>query len=132
MLADKQLWKTKESKPKAHILIAPPHDLIDFYHLKGRKGMSQFELEDEVQDDLKHATREFTKVKNTQHKLSRILQHIGFSDKLNIVELTVGTIKTVAPFIGDKQAIEKYNQFFNLTLRTRLFLRGKQCYELRI
>ncbi|KAM1242856.1 hypothetical protein ACFX2G_035164 [Malus domestica] len=112
MLADKQLWETKDSKAKAHILIAPPHDLIDFYHLKGWKGMSQFELEDEVQDDLKHATREFTKVKNTQHKLC--------------VELTV------AAFTGDKQAIEKYNQFFNLTLRTRLFLRGKQCYELRI
>ncbi|KAM2714342.1 hypothetical protein EV2_044102 [Malus domestica] len=97
MLAYEQLWETKESKAKAHILIAPPHDLIDFYHLKGRKGMSQFELEDEVQDDLKRATREFTKVNNTQHKLSRILQLTGFSDMLNILELTVGTIRTVAP-----------------------------------
>ncbi|KAI3874120.1 hypothetical protein MKX03_029796 [Papaver bracteatum] len=36
-------------------------DFYDFYHLKSRKGMSPLELEDEVQDDLKRTTGEFTK-----------------------------------------------------------------------
>ncbi|CAK8531568.1 unnamed protein product [Lathyrus sativus] len=61
MLTDKQRRETGEIKAKAQIYNAQPHDLIDFYHLKSRKGMSKLELEDEVQDDLKRATGEFTK-----------------------------------------------------------------------
>lgn len=41
--------------------------------------MSQLELEDEVQDDLKRATGEFTKDDNSK-KLNRVLQLTGFSD----------------------------------------------------
>ncbi|OIV89950.1 hypothetical protein TanjilG_24449 [Lupinus angustifolius] len=80
MLADKQHRETEEIKAKAHISNAQPDDLIDFYHLKSRKGMSQLELEDEVQDDLKRATGEFTKDADDANKLNRILQLTGFSD----------------------------------------------------
>ncbi|KAG5016429.1 hypothetical protein JHK82_022087 [Glycine max] len=80
MLADKQCRETEEIKAKAQISNAQPDDLIDFYHLKSRKGMSQLELEDEVQDDLKRATGEFTKDADDANKLNRILQLTGFSD----------------------------------------------------
>ncbi|KAL9235542.1 hypothetical protein vseg_010292 [Gypsophila vaccaria] len=80
MLADKQFRETEERKAKAQISHAQPDDLIDFYHLKSRKGMSQLELEDEVQDDLKRATGGFTKENDDANKLNRILQLTGFSD----------------------------------------------------
>ncbi|ERN11735.1 hypothetical protein AMTRI_Chr03g45050 [Amborella trichopoda] len=80
MLADKQFREIEEIKAKAQISHAQPDDLIDFYHLKSRKGMSQLELEDEVQDDLKRATGEFTKDGDDTNKLNRILQLTGFSD----------------------------------------------------
>lgn len=44
------------------------------------QGMSLLELEDQVQDDLKRATGEFTKDENDANKLNRILQLTGFSD----------------------------------------------------
>ncbi|XP_078430525.1 coatomer subunit beta-1-like [Wolffia australiana] len=80
MLSDKQLRETEEKKAKAQVSQAQPDDLIDFYHLKSRKGMSLLELEDEVQDDLKRATGEFTKDADDANKLNRILQLTGFSD----------------------------------------------------
>ncbi|XP_072983545.1 coatomer subunit beta-1 [Typha latifolia] len=80
MLAEKLFRETEEIKAKAQISHAQPDDLIDFYHLKSRKGMSQLELEDEVQDDLKRATGEFTKDTDDANKLNRILQLTGFSD----------------------------------------------------
>lgn len=80
MLADKQYRETEERKAKAQISHSQPDDLIDFYHLKSRKGMSQLELEDEVQDDLKRATGEFIKDNDDANKLNRILQLTGFSD----------------------------------------------------
>ncbi|KAG5561299.1 hypothetical protein RHGRI_004360 [Rhododendron griersonianum] len=48
MLADNQFREIEEIKAKDQITHAQPNDLIDFYHLKSRKGMSQLELEDEV------------------------------------------------------------------------------------
>jgi coatomer subunit beta len=42
--------------------------------------MSQLEIEDEVQDDLKRATGEFTKETDDAARLNRILQLTGFSD----------------------------------------------------
>ncbi|KAJ9540948.1 hypothetical protein OSB04_027454 [Centaurea solstitialis] len=80
MLVEKQLQETEEIKAKAQVSHAQPDDLIDFYHLKSRKGMSQLELEDEVQDDLKRATGEFIKEGAAANKLNRILQLTGFSD----------------------------------------------------
>ncbi|KAD7478488.1 hypothetical protein E3N88_01624 [Mikania micrantha] len=80
MLVEKQQQEIEEIKAKAQVLHAQPDDLIDFYHLKSRKGMSQLELEDEVQDDLKRATGEFIKEGDAANKLNRILQLTGFSD----------------------------------------------------
>ncbi|XP_020877509.1 LOW QUALITY PROTEIN: coatomer subunit beta-1 [Arabidopsis lyrata subsp. lyrata] len=80
MLSEKQLRELEELKAKAQISNAQPDDLIDFFHLKSRKGMSLLELEDQVQDDLKRATGEFTKDENDANKLNRILQLTGFSD----------------------------------------------------
>ncbi|PON81512.1 Coatomer beta subunit [Trema orientale] len=80
MLADKQRRETEEIKAKAKISYAQPDDLIDFYHLKSRKGMSQLELEDAVQDDLKRATGEFIKDGDDANRLNRIFQLTGFSD----------------------------------------------------
>eukprot|EP01018_Ginkgo_biloba_P001285 Gb_23100 [translate_table: standard] len=80
MLADKLHHEIEETKAKAQISHEQPDDLIDFYHLKSRKGMSQLELEDEVQDDLKRATGEFTKDGDNARKLNRVLQLTGFSD----------------------------------------------------
>ncbi|KAF3321229.1 coatomer subunit beta-1 [Carex littledalei] len=82
MLAEKQFRETEEIRAKAQISHAQPDDLIDFYHLKSRKGMSQLELEDEVQDDLKRATGEFTKDTDDAARLNRILQLTGFSDPI--------------------------------------------------
>ncbi|KAL6516908.1 hypothetical protein OROHE_018196 [Orobanche hederae] len=80
MLSDKQLRETEEIRANAQIAHSQPDDLIDFYHLKSRKGMSQLELEDEVQDDLKRATGEFVKDEDDANKLNRIIQLTGFSD----------------------------------------------------
>ncbi|KAG6534082.1 coatomer subunit beta-1-like [Zingiber officinale] len=80
MLAEKQFREAEDIKDKAQVSYAQPDDLIDFYHLKSRKGMSQLELEDEVQDDLKRATGEFMKDGDDANKLNRILQLTGFSD----------------------------------------------------
>ncbi|RVW83749.1 Coatomer subunit beta-1 [Vitis vinifera] len=99
ILTDKQFRETEEIKAKAQISHAQPDDLIDFYHLKAGslpafqnqvsgldiqfskyEGMSQLELEDEVQDDLKRATGGFTKNGDDVNKLNRILQLTGFSD----------------------------------------------------
>jgi coatomer subunit beta len=80
MLADKQFRETEESKAKAQVLHAQPDDLIDFRLLKSRKGMSQLELEDQVEDDLKRATGEFTQDGDSMNKLNRVLQLTGFSD----------------------------------------------------
>ncbi|KZV24781.1 Coatomer, beta subunit isoform 1 [Dorcoceras hygrometricum] len=80
MLSDKQRHELLEIKAKTQISHSQPDDLIDFYHLKSRKGMSLVEIEDEVQDDLKRATGEFVKDTNDSNKLNRILQLTGFSD----------------------------------------------------
>eukprot|EP00252_Welwitschia_mirabilis_P016314 TRINITY_DN359_c0_g1_i1.p1 TRINITY_DN359_c0_g1~~TRINITY_DN359_c0_g1_i1.p1 ORF type:complete len:955 (-),score=180.44 TRINITY_DN359_c0_g1_i1:219-3083(-) len=80
MLSDKQLREIEEKKAKAQVSNAQPDDLIDFRHLKNRKGLSKLELEDEVEDDLKRATGEFTKDGDGMNKLNRVLQLTGFSD----------------------------------------------------
>ncbi|XP_051121883.1 coatomer subunit beta-1-like isoform X2 [Andrographis paniculata] len=80
MLSDKQQRETEEIKAKSQVSHSQPDDLIDFYHLKSRKGMSQLELEDEIQDDLKRATGEFVKDSDDENKLNRIIQLSGFSD----------------------------------------------------
>ncbi|KAJ3680538.1 hypothetical protein LUZ60_016816 [Juncus effusus] len=80
MLSEKQRRESEESKAKLKVESAQPDDLIDFYHLKSRKGMSQLEIEDQVQDDLKRATGQFMTESDESNKLNRILQLTGFSD----------------------------------------------------
>ncbi|CAK9210114.1 unnamed protein product [Sphagnum troendelagicum] len=80
MIADKHHREMEETKAIAQELYAQPDDLIDFYHLKSRKGMSQLELEDEVQSDLKRAMGESAKDRDSGKKLDRVLQLTGFSD----------------------------------------------------
>eukprot|EP00897_Mesotaenium_endlicherianum_P005514 jgi/Mesen1/4991/ME000248S04270 len=82
MIDDKLHREVEEHKAKAQISVSQPDDLIDFYHLKSRKGMSQLELEDEVQNDLKRATGEFTKDGDSNRRLNRVLQLTGFSDSV--------------------------------------------------
>lgn len=55
-----QPCETKERNTKDQVSHAQVNDLFDFHHLRSRKGMSQRELEGEVQDDLKHAAGQFT------------------------------------------------------------------------
>ena len=58
--------------------VSQPDDLIDFHHLKWRKGMSRLELEDTVASDLEKATGGGAgAVSRTK---PRILQLTGFSD----------------------------------------------------
>lgn len=81
MINDKLSRELEEKKAKAQDSYAQPDDLIDFYHLKRSKGMSQMELEDEVQDDLMRATGDVTKDGDAR-KLNKVLQLTGFSDSV--------------------------------------------------
>lgn len=54
MTEEKQHRDTEEARARDMTSVAQPDDLIDFYHLKSRKGLSQVELEDEV---VRRATR---------------------------------------------------------------------------
>lgn len=64
----------------AHLVIFSYVQSVHAYKVIILQGMSQLELEDEVQDDLKRATGEFTKDSDDANKLNRILQLTGFSD----------------------------------------------------
>ena len=60
---------------------AQADDLIDFTHLKSRKGLSQVEIEDAVATDLKRATGFRTDSDAPEEKkLNRVVQLTGFSD----------------------------------------------------
>ncbi|PRQ51936.1 putative coatomer beta subunit (COPB1), coatomer beta subunit, appendage platform protein [Rosa chinensis] len=106
MLEDKKLREIEESRAMAQISNAQPDDLIDFYHLKSRKGMSQLELEDEVQDDLKRATGEFVKDGDDANKLNRILQLTGFSDPV-YAEAYVTNLFLELATMGDLKLVER-------------------------
>jgi len=80
MIAEKLSREADESKANSALAVAQADDLIDFYHLKNRKGLSQLELEDEVATDLKRATGSLTSTLENERKLNRMLQLTGFSD----------------------------------------------------
>ncbi|CAI8601091.1 unnamed protein product [Vicia faba] len=71
-------------KSEIYVLSTPAHlvflQMFNLCMLIILQGMSQLELEDEVQDDLKRATGEFTKDADDANKLNRILQLTRFSD----------------------------------------------------
>jgi len=80
MITEKHIRDLDESKANAPVAVAEVDDLIDFVHLKSRKGMTQLEIEDEVATDLKRATGSLSGDKDGEKKLNRMLQLTGFSD----------------------------------------------------
>lgn len=54
-----------------------PDELIDFHHLKSRRGLSQLELEDEVATDLQKATGLVDTHSSDSGHLNRVLQLTG-------------------------------------------------------
>jgi len=80
MIKDKQCRDLDECKASAQVAVAQADDLIDFYHLKNRKGMTQLEIEDEVATDLKRATGSLASTMENERKLNRMMQLTGFSD----------------------------------------------------
>ncbi|KAK9813120.1 hypothetical protein WJX72_009365 [[Myrmecia] bisecta] len=80
MIHDKQSRDAADLKTKDARAAAQPDELIDFHHLKARKGMSQLEIEDEVQTDLQRATGLADTAAVDAMRLNRILQLTGFSD----------------------------------------------------
>ena len=56
---------------------AQPDELIDFSHLKARRGLTQLELEDEVASDLQRATGLADADSADASRLSRVLQLSG-------------------------------------------------------
>jgi coatomer subunit beta len=81
LISDKLKQQEDLEKDKDALPVAQADDLIDFYHLKSRKGLSQVELEDAVATDLKRATG-FNEggAGKDERKLNRVLQLTGFSD----------------------------------------------------
>lgn len=57
--------------------MAQPDELIDFHHLKARRGMSALEIEDEVASDLQRATGTATSSSANSGRLNRVLQLTG-------------------------------------------------------
>lgn len=61
--------------------VAQPDELIDFRHLKTRRGLSRLELEDSVEADLAAATG-LVERGGGANKLSKVVQLTGFSDPI--------------------------------------------------
>lgn len=80
MTADKHNREAAEAKAAEAKQASQADDLIDFHHLKARRGMSQLEIEDEVSTDLQRATGAIEAAEAGAKKLNRVLQLTGFSD----------------------------------------------------
>ena len=57
--------------------VTQPDELIDFIHLKSRRGLTQLELEDEVATDLQKATGLVDTSAADSANLNRVLQLTG-------------------------------------------------------
>lgn len=57
--------------------VTQPDELIDFIHLKSRRGLTQLELEDEVATDLQKATGLVDTAAANSANLNRVLQLTG-------------------------------------------------------
>lgn len=81
LTSDKQSREAAEAAAESAKSYAQPDDLIDFGHLRSRKGgISQLELEDQVVTDLARATGLAESVEGDGKRLNRVLQLTGFSD----------------------------------------------------
>lgn len=82
LTSEKQSREAAEAKKEKAKAVVQPDELIDFHHLKLRKGMTQLELEDEVHTDLARATGLVDKASSAANKLNKIVQLTGFSDPI--------------------------------------------------
>lgn len=79
MIEEKHEEETRESQRKNAAPAVQPDDLIDFYHLKNTKGMSQIEMEDAVATDLSRAMGVSTDASKDGSE-NKVVQLTGFSD----------------------------------------------------
>mmetsp|Transcript_9201 Transcript_9201/g.38980 ORF Transcript_9201/g.38980 Transcript_9201/m.38980 type:complete len:964 (-) Transcript_9201:1042-3933(-) len=81
LISDKSRQAAEDAAATETAPEAQADDLIDFYHLKSRKGLSQVEIEDAVATDLARATG-FAEAAASEknRRLERVLQLTGFSD----------------------------------------------------
>ncbi|CAL5220396.1 g2403 [Coccomyxa viridis] len=80
MIKDKQSREAEEAKATDSKSVTQPDELIDFIHLKSRRGLSQLELEDEVATDLQKATGLVDTSAANSANLNRVLQLTGLAD----------------------------------------------------
>lgn len=80
MLEERRSRDIEEQDAKAAANACQPDDLIDFAHLKHRKGVAQIELEDEVATDLQRATGLAGDGAAAAGALTRTMQLTGLSD----------------------------------------------------
>lgn len=81
VISDKQRRQAVELRKEKQKSISQPDELIDFHHLKARRGMSKVELEDEVAADLARATG-LVDYSKSGGKLNRVIQLTGLADAL--------------------------------------------------
>jgi coatomer subunit beta len=83
LIADKQRREASEAKKEAAAKVAQPDELIDFRHLKARRGMSRLELESVVEADLAAATGMVERRGGGGgSKPAKVVQLTGLSDAL--------------------------------------------------
>ena len=70
------------ARPQKAKSVAQPDELIDFHHLKMRKGLSKVEIEDSVASDLARATGLADAASAASNRLNKIVQLTGFSDPI--------------------------------------------------
>mmetsp|Transcript_15129 Transcript_15129/g.39929 ORF Transcript_15129/g.39929 Transcript_15129/m.39929 type:complete len:366 (+) Transcript_15129:1-1098(+) len=80
LTSEKQVREAAEQKREDAKLACQPDDLIDFVQLKSKKGLSQIEIEDEVNTDLQRATGHVESADADAKRLNRVLQLTGLSD----------------------------------------------------
>lgn len=80
MINEKKSQDAAEKKAEIAKAFLQPDDLIDFTHLKAKRGLTQLEIEDEAADDLSRATGLAESAEADAKRLNRVLQLTGFSD----------------------------------------------------
>ena len=80
LTADKQSREAAAAAAESARAVAQPDDLIDFGHLRARRGMTALEAEDAVSSDLARATGLAEAAEEGAKRLNRVLQLTGFSD----------------------------------------------------
>lgn len=79
-IADKRSQLAEEAKTEEAKAVAQPDELVDFHHLRARRGLTQLEIEDQVATDLQRATGTADADTANHNRLNKVLQLTGFSD----------------------------------------------------